>query len=107
MEFLDLLKLVEKARPRVKLHIVADNYATHKHPKVKAWLEHNPLITMHFTPTSGSWMNLVEIFFGIITGQATLLRHLHQRQRAHQRYRGLHRRLERSVRTLRVDQDRR
>ena len=59
-----------KAHPRVKLHIVADNYATHKHPKVKAWLEANPRITMHFTPTSGSWMNLVEIFFGIITRQA-------------------------------------
>jgi transposase len=70
MEFLDFLKLVAKAHPRVKLHIVADNYATHKHPKVKAWLEHNPRITMHFTPTSGSWMNLVEIFFGIITRQA-------------------------------------
>jgi len=69
-EFLDFLKLVAKAHPRVKLHIVADNYATHKHPKVKAWLEHNPRVTMHFTPTSGSWMNLVEIFFGIITRQA-------------------------------------
>jgi len=69
-EFLDFLKLVAKAHPRVKLHVVADNYATHKHPKVKAWLERNPRITMHFTPTSGSWMNLVEIFFGIITRQA-------------------------------------
>jgi transposase len=69
-EFLTFLKLVAKAHPRVKLHIVADNYATHKHPKVKAWLEANPRITMHFTPTSGSWMNLVEIFFGIITRQA-------------------------------------
>ncbi len=69
-EFLDFLKLVAKAHPRVKLHIVADNYATHKHPKVKAWLARNPRITMHFTPTSGSWMNLVEIFFGIITRQA-------------------------------------
>ena len=69
-EFLTFLKLVAKAHPRVKLHIVADNYATHKHPKVKAWLERNPRITMHFTPTSGSWMNLVEIFFGIITRQA-------------------------------------
>ena len=69
-EFLDFLKLVAKAHPRVKLHIVADNYATHKHPKIKAWLQANPRVTMHFTPTSGSWMNLVEIFFGIITRQA-------------------------------------
>ena len=66
-EFLDFLKLVAKAHPRVKLHVVADNYATHKHPKVKAWLQRNPRITMHFTPTSGSWLNMVEIFFGIIT----------------------------------------
>ena len=52
------------------MHVVADNYATHKHPKVKAWLAKNPRVTMHFTPTSGSWLNLVEVFFGIITRQA-------------------------------------
>ncbi len=52
------------------LHIVADNYGTHKHPVVTAWLAKNPRITIHFTPTSGSWMNLVEVFFGIITRQA-------------------------------------
>jgi transposase len=69
-EFLDFLKLVAKTYPRVKLHVVADNYATHKHPVVKAWLAKNPRITMHFTPTSGSWLNMVEIFFGIITRQA-------------------------------------
>jgi len=69
-EFLDFLKLVAKAYPRVRLHVVADNYATHKHPKVKNWLAKNPRVTMHFTPTSGSWMNMVEIFFGIITRQA-------------------------------------
>jgi transposase len=69
-EFLAFLKVVAKAYPRVKLHIVCDNYATHKHPAVKAWLAKNPRITMHFTPTSGSWLNLVEIFFGIITRQA-------------------------------------
>jgi transposase len=49
---------------------VADNYAAHKHPKVTAWLARHPRITLHFTPTSGSWLNLVEIFFGIITRQA-------------------------------------
>ena len=69
-EFLAFLKQVAKAYPRVKLHVVADNYATHKHPKVKAWLAKNPRVTMHFTPTSASWMNMVEIFFGIITRQA-------------------------------------
>ena len=69
-EFLRFLKQVAKAYPRVPLHVVCDNYATHKHPRVKAWLERNPRITLHFTPTSGSWLNMVEIFFGIITRQA-------------------------------------
>jgi transposase len=69
-EFLAFLKVVAKAYPRVKLHIVCDNYATHKHPAIQAWLGKNPRVTMHFTPTSGSWLNLVEIFFGIITRQA-------------------------------------
>ena len=69
-EFLRFLKQVAKAYTRVQLHVVCDNYATHKHPAVKAWLARNPRITLHFTPTSGSWLNLVEIFFGIITRQA-------------------------------------
>jgi transposase len=69
-EFLRFLKQVAKAYPRRKLHLVVDNYATHKHPAVKAWLARNPRITLHFTPTSGSWLNMVEIFFGIITRQA-------------------------------------
>ena len=69
-EFLAFLKLVAKTYPRVKLHVVCDNYATHKHPVVKAWLAKHPRITLHFTPTSGSWLNMVEIFFGIITRQA-------------------------------------
>ena len=69
-EFLTFLKHVAKAYPKVDLHVVADNYATHKHPAVRTWLEKNPRITMHFTPTSGSWLNMVEIFFGVITRQA-------------------------------------
>ena len=69
-EFLKFLKQVAKAYPRKQLHIVVDNYATHKHPKVSAWLAKNKRITLHFTPTSGSWLNMVEIFFGIISRQA-------------------------------------
>jgi transposase len=69
-EFLRFLTQVAKTYPRVKLHIVVDNYATHKHPDVRAWLGRHPRITLHFTPTSGSWLNMVEIFFGIITRQA-------------------------------------
>ena len=52
------------------LHIVCDNYGTHTHPDVRAWLDRHPGITLHFTPTSGSWLNMVGIFFGIITRQA-------------------------------------
>jgi|KBSSwiStaDraftv2_1062776.scaffolds.fasta_scaffold534685_2 transposase len=69
-EFLRFLKQVAKAYPRRKLHLVVDNYATHNHPAVRAWLARNPRITLHFTPTSGSWLNMVEIFFSIITRQA-------------------------------------
>ena len=70
VEFLAFLKQVARAHPRVPLHVVCDNYATHKHPNVKAWLAKHPRVQLHFTPTSGSWLNMVEIFFGIITRQA-------------------------------------
>jgi hypothetical protein len=69
-EFLDFLKKVAKTYPRRELHVVVDNYHTHKHADIDAWLAKNPRITLHFTPTSGSWLNLVEVFFGIITRQA-------------------------------------
>ena len=69
-EFLKFLKKVARAYPQVELHVVGDNYATHKHLDVRAWLARNPRITLHFTPASGSWLNMVEIFFGIITRQA-------------------------------------
>ena len=69
-EFLKFLKQVAKAHPRRQLHIVLDNHGTHKHPKVAQWLARNPRVHLHFTPTSGSWLNLVETFFSIITRQA-------------------------------------
>jgi transposase len=49
-----------------QLHVVLDNYATHKHAKVEAWLASQPRIHLHFTPTYASWLNLVEVFFSII-----------------------------------------
>ncbi len=52
------------------LHLVVDNYATHKHDKVKAWLKRHPRFHLHFTPTSASWLNRVERFFGLITEDA-------------------------------------
>lgn len=69
-EFLDFLKKVAKAYPRQRLHVVLDNYHTHKHDDINNWLAKHPRISLHFTPTSASWLNLVEVFFGIITRQA-------------------------------------
>ena len=67
-EFIRFLNEVERAVPAGKLiEAVVDNYATHKHPKVKAWLERHPRWTFHFTPTSGSWLNAVESFFSVLT----------------------------------------
>jgi transposase len=68
-EFLAFLKLVAKAHPRVRLHVVCDNYATHNHPAIKAWLARNPRITLHFTPTSASWLNMVERWFAYLNDQ--------------------------------------
>ena len=69
-EFLAFLKLVAKAYPRRQLHVVLDNYGTHTHATVQAWLAKHPRVQLHFTPTAASWMNLVEVFFAIITRQA-------------------------------------
>jgi transposase len=71
-EFLRFLKKVAAAYPGEQLHVVCDNYATHKHPEVRAWLARpeNQRVTLHFVPTSCSWLNLVECFFSIITRQA-------------------------------------
>ena len=73
-EFLTFLKQVDKAYPDdgsgTELHLVMDNYAAHKRAEVRQWLAANPRIQVHFTPTSGSWLNLVEVWFGIIEKQA-------------------------------------
>jgi len=71
-EFLKFLKKVAAAHPGTDLHVVLDNYGTHKHAEVRKWLAkpENQRITLHFTPTGCSWLNMVEIFFGIITRQA-------------------------------------
>jgi transposase/transposase-like protein len=69
-EFLAFLKHVARAYPERELHLVMDNYATHKRPEIKQWLANNPRIHLHFTPTSGSWLNLVEVWFSLIERQA-------------------------------------
>lgn len=77
-EFLAFLKQIERAYRHVldedgepvELHLVMDNYAAHKHTNVRAWLEQHPRFKVHFTPTHASWMNLVEVWFGIVERQA-------------------------------------
>ncbi|WP_213954273.1 IS630 family transposase [Variovorax sp. dw_954] len=68
VEWLKFLRQIDRETPKGKsLHLIADNYATHKHPAVQAWLAKHPRFTMHFTPTSASWLNMVERFFRDIT----------------------------------------
>jgi transposase len=67
-EWIKFLRTIDRSTPKgLDLHLIADNYATHKHPAVKAWLARHPRFHMHFTPTSASWLNQVERFFGLIT----------------------------------------
>ena len=67
-EWLRFLKTIDRKTPKNKeLHLIVDNYATHKHPEVLAWLDKHPRFHMHFTPTSSSWLNMVERFFRDIT----------------------------------------
>ena len=67
-EFIRFLNAIERDVPAGKLiHAILDNYGTHKHPKVRAWLERHPRWVFHFTPTSASWLNAVEGFFSVLT----------------------------------------
>jgi len=68
VEWLRFLRQIDRETPRgLTIHVIADNYATHKHKRVKTWLAKHPRFQMHFTPTSSSWLNLVERFFGELT----------------------------------------
>ena len=67
-EWIKFLKVIDGSTdPDAELHLVVDNYATHKHPKVQRWLARHPRFHMHFTPTSSSWLNLVERWFRDLT----------------------------------------
>jgi len=69
-EFLKFLKRLDAEFPiEMKLHMVLDNYGTHKHPKVKGWLQRHPRFVLHFIPTSSSWLNLIERWFAELTGK--------------------------------------
>jgi transposase len=70
-EFLKFLRKLERQVPKgLQVHLICDNYATHKHPDVKTWLGKHPRFHMHFTPTSSSWLNLVERWFRELTDKA-------------------------------------
>lgn len=67
-EWIKFLKLIDKETPKeLDLHLIVDNYATHKHPKVKSWLKYHKRFHIHFTPTSCSWLNLIERWFRELT----------------------------------------
>jgi len=67
-EWIKFLRQIDRETPsELDLHLIADNYATHKHPKVKAWLDRHPRFHMHFIPTSSSWLNVIERFFRDLT----------------------------------------
>ncbi len=72
-EFLDFMNRVLDQHPDTELHVVLDNYSTHK-PKHDLWLAQHPLVHLHYTPTHASWLNQVEVWFSILTG--AVLKHL-------------------------------
>ena len=70
-EFLRILRQIEREVPKgLQIHLILDNYGTHKHPTVRAWLEKHPRFHLHFTPTSSSWLNLVERWFRNLSDKA-------------------------------------
>lgn len=70
-EFLAFLNHLDRSIPAgLELHLIADNYATHKHPRVKAWLARHRRFHLHYTPTYASWLNQVERWFALISQQA-------------------------------------
>ena len=70
LEFIAFLNSLARRYPGRELHLICDNYGTHKHPAVKQWLAAHPRFHLHFTPTGASWLNLVERWFALITDQA-------------------------------------
>jgi len=70
-EFLKFLRTIDREVPKgLQIHLILDNYATHKHPNVKAWLAKHPRFHLHFTPTSSSWLNMVERWFAKLDDKA-------------------------------------
>ncbi len=98
IEFKKFLITIDKAVPAdLDVHLVCDNYATHKTPAINAWLAKHPRFHMHFTPTGSSWINQVERWFGLLTDQL-IRRGVHKSVRPGRRHPRLDQRLERRTR---------
>jgi transposase len=69
-DFLHFLRIIDETYPKGEIHLILDNYATHKQPKVKAWFARRPRYVLHFTPTSASCMNQIETWFSVLTRRA-------------------------------------
>ena len=107
-EFLKFLRTIDREVPEsLAVHLILDNYATHKHPDVKAWMASHPRFHLHFTPTSSSWLNLVERWFGQLDRQSVTPGQFQLRPRPDRRDRGVHDSQERQPGTLRLDRDNR
>ena len=103
-EWLKFLRKIDRETPKDKaLHLIADNYATHKHPVVQEWLAKPPRIQMHFTPTSASWLNMVERFFRDITTERLRRGVFNPCPRVGHRYRRLHRPSQHQAQTVYLD----
>ena len=107
VEWLKFLRQIERETPADKeLHLIADNYATHKHPAVQRWLAKRPRIHMHFTPTSASWLNMVERFFRGHRGGTAAPRCVRERARVGHGHRRLHRASQHQPQAIHLDQER-
>ena len=103
-EFIRFLNAIEAEIPAGKLvHVILDNYGSHKHPKVRAWLERHPRFVFHYTPTSASWLNAVEGFFAKLTRQTAQARRLPLAGRSAGGDQPLPRRDQRRPQALRLD----
>ena len=106
VEFLTFLKQVAPAYPRVPLHVVCDNYATHSRSNVTAWLAKHPRVQLHFTPASGSWFKHGRNLLRDHHPASHPPRHVPQRQRPRNSHLDLHQRVERTRPPIHLDQKR-
>ena len=107
-EWLKFLKTIDRQVPKdLQIHLILDNYATHKHEDVRTWLDKHPRFHLHFTPTSSSWLNLVERWFRELTDKALRRGVFHSVPDLDRLHPGIHRRPQRRPQTVRVDRHRR